>query len=135
MKIGDDVTLAEGRAFRVVGTGLFPTDVHAQFDEGAPNVDYPTELIDDNKVRAALRGMDGTLIDFFRSEQMPAERMAASLVDGLSDDAADLGCGGELELVRDLLGGKSGAHRQLRHWERHRDLSKLVAEMIADTRA
>ena len=50
----------------------------------------PTELIDDNKVRAALRGMDGTLIDFFRAEQMPAERMAAMLVEGLSDDAAEL---------------------------------------------
>jgi ABC-type lipoprotein release transport system permease subunit len=34
-KIGDDVTLAAGRTFRVVGTGLFPADVHAQFDEGA----------------------------------------------------------------------------------------------------
>jgi gamma-glutamyl:cysteine ligase YbdK (ATP-grasp superfamily) len=92
-------------------------------------------LIDDNKVRAALRGMDGTLIDFFRAEQMPAERMAAMLVEGLSDDAADLGCSAELDLVDDLLGGKSGAHRQLRHWERHHDLSKLVGEMITNSRA
>ncbi len=107
----------------------------ALYDAGEPLGEFPSELIDDNKVRAALRGMDGTLIDFFRGEQLPAERMAASLVDGLTDDAADLGCTAELELVCDLLGGKSGAHRQLRHWERHRDLSKLVAEMIADTRA
>jgi carboxylate-amine ligase len=107
----------------------------ALYDAGEPLGEFPSELIDDNKVRAALRGMDGTLIDFFRAEQMPAERMAASLVDGLTDDAADLGCAAELQLVCDLLGGKSGAHRQLRHWERHHDLSKLVAEMIADTRA
>src|SRR3954454_3173433 len=107
----------------------------ALYDAEEPLGEFPSELIDDNKVRAALRGMDGTLIDFFRSEQMPAERMAASLVDGLADDAAALGCAAELDLVCDLLGGKSGAHRQLRHWERHRDLSKLVAEMIADTRA
>jgi carboxylate-amine ligase len=107
----------------------------ALYDAGEPLGEFPTELIDDNKVRAALRGMDGTLIDFFRAEQMPAERMAASLVEGLTDDAADLGCSAELELVDDLLGGKSGAHRQLRHWERHQDLSKLVEEMVADTRA
>jgi carboxylate-amine ligase len=104
------------------------------YDAEEPLGEFPTELIDDNKVRAALRGMDGTLIDFFRAEQMPAERMAATLVEGLIDDAADLGCSAELDLVDDLLGGNSGAHRQLRHWERHHDLSKLVGEMIADTR-
>jgi carboxylate-amine ligase len=107
----------------------------ALYDAEEPLGEFPTELIDDNKVRAALRGMDGTLIDFFRAEQMPAERMAAMLVEGLSDDAADLGCSAELDLVDDLLGGKSGAHRQLRHWERHHDLSKLVGEMITDSRA
>ena len=35
--------------------------------------------------------MDGTLIDFFRGEQLPAEYMASALVEGLSDDAAELG--------------------------------------------
>ncbi len=42
--------------------------------------------------------MDGTLIDFFRGEQLPAEYMASALVEGLSDDAAELGCSSELEL-------------------------------------
>jgi hypothetical protein len=32
---GDTVTLADGGAATVVGLGLFPSDVHAQFDEGA----------------------------------------------------------------------------------------------------
>jgi carboxylate-amine ligase len=104
-------------------------------DAGEPLVGSPTELIDDNKVRAALRGMDGTLIDFRRGEQLPAERMANALVEELMDDAAQLGCSAELELVDDLLRGRSGAHRQLHHWERHHDLSKLVKEMIADTHA
>ena len=35
VKIGDSVKLADGGAARVVGLGLFPSDVHAQFDEGA----------------------------------------------------------------------------------------------------
>ena len=104
------------------------------YDAEEPLVGFPTELIDDNKVRAALRGMDGTLIDFRRGEQLPAERMATALVEELGADASELGCAPELELMDDLLGARSGAHRQLRHWERHRDLSKLVAEMIADTR-
>jgi carboxylate-amine ligase len=104
------------------------------YDAEEPLVGFPTELIDDNKVRAALRGMDGTLIDFRRGEQLPAERMADGLVEELAADASELGCAAELELMDDLLGARSGAHRQLRHWERHRDLSKLVSEMIADTR-
>ena len=33
------------------------------FDEGEPLVEVPTELVDDNKVRAALRGMEGKLVD------------------------------------------------------------------------
>src|SRR5215211_6141336 len=49
------------------------------YDAGEPLGEYPSELIDDNKVRAALRGMDGTLIDFFRAEKMPAEKMAEGL--------------------------------------------------------
>jgi carboxylate-amine ligase len=105
----------------------------ALYDAEEPLVGFPTELIDDNKVRAALRGMDGTLIDFFRGEQLPAERMAAALVEELTDDAAQLGCSAELALLDDLLRGRTGAHRQLRHWERHHDLSALVREMIADT--
>jgi gamma-glutamyl:cysteine ligase YbdK (ATP-grasp superfamily) len=107
----------------------------ALYDAGEPLGEFPSELIDDNKVRAALRGMDGTLIDFFRGEQLPAEQMAAALVEELTHDAAELGCSTELELMDDLMGGQTGAHRQLRHWERHGNLSVLVQEMIADTRA
>jgi carboxylate-amine ligase len=106
----------------------------ALYDAEQPLGEFPSELIDDNKVRAALRGMDGTLIDFFRGEQMPAERMAEGLVEEVAADAAELGCSEELELLDDLLRGRTGAHRQLRHWERHGDISILVQEMIADTR-
>jgi ABC-type lipoprotein release transport system permease subunit len=35
VQTGDTVSLADGRSAVVVGLGLFPSDVHAQFDEGA----------------------------------------------------------------------------------------------------
>jgi ABC-type lipoprotein release transport system permease subunit len=35
VKAGDAVKLADGASVKVVGLGLFPSDVHAQFDEGA----------------------------------------------------------------------------------------------------
>ena len=53
----------------------------------------------------------------------------------LADDAAELGCTAELELVENLLGGNTGAHRQLRFgklWDE--DLTRLVSEIAADTR-
>ena len=106
----------------------------ALYDAEKPLVESPTELIDDNKVRAALRGMDGTLIDFRRGEQVPAERMARELIEELADDASALDCTAELALMDDLLGAQTGAHRQLRHWDRHRDLEVLVREMVKDTR-
>src|SRR4029079_16570503 len=86
-------------------------------DDERPLVESPTELIDDNKVRAAIGGMDSRLVDFWRGEQVPAEEMAKGLLEGLADEAAELGCAAELERVQDLLGGNSGAHRQLRFWK------------------
>ncbi|HXE99222.1 MAG TPA: carboxylate-amine ligase [Solirubrobacterales bacterium] len=105
------------------------------FDDERPLVESPTELIDDNKVRAAIGGMDSRLVDFWRGEQVPAEEMAKGLLEVLADDAAELGCTAELELVQDLLGGNSGAHRQLRFWKlRDEELPLLVSEIAADTR-
>jgi carboxylate-amine ligase len=107
----------------------------AFYDDERPLVGPPTELIDDNKVRAAVGGMDGRLIDFWRSEQVPAEEMARGLLDVLADDAAELGCTAELGLVENLLGGNTGAHRQLRFWKLwDENLTRLVNEIAADTR-
>jgi carboxylate-amine ligase len=107
----------------------------AFYDDERPLVESPTELIDDNKVRAAVGGMDGRLIDFWRGEQVPAEEMARGLLEMLADDAAELGCTAELKLVEDLLGGNTGAHRQLRFWKlREENVARLVSEITADTR-
>ena len=89
----------------------------AFYDDGAALVEYPTELVDDNKVRAAVKGMNGVLIDFWAGEQVPAERFAMQLLGVLSEHAQELGCERELAGVGELLAGNTGAHRQLRIWE------------------
>jgi carboxylate-amine ligase len=110
--------------------------IYKLYDAGEPLIEYPTELIDDNKVRAALRGMDSRLIDFWRGEQVPAEEMARGLMEELADDAAAIGCLSELERVEALLGGHTGAQRQLHFWREHdRDFRALVREMVSDTQA
>ncbi|MGH2924827.1 MAG: carboxylate-amine ligase [Solirubrobacterales bacterium] len=108
--------------------------ISSLYDDGQPLVEYPTELVDDNKVRAALRGMEASLIDFWRGEQVPAEQMARGVLDEVAEHAEELGCADELAIVGDLLQGNTGAQRQLRLVERGVELTDLVAEIAAKTR-
>ena len=62
------------------------------FDDGEPLVEAPTELVDDNKVRAALRGLEGELVDFPQARQRPAVEMVRHLLDELGASAEELGC-------------------------------------------
>jgi len=105
----------------------------ALFDREEPMVEYPTELIDDNKVRAAVRGLEGELIDFREGEQCPAHLMVRRMLDELSEHAQELGCEAELGGVEDLMANGTGARRQLEFHELDADLRRLVREIAANT--
>jgi glutamate---cysteine ligase / carboxylate-amine ligase len=105
-----------------------------QFDAGRESIDYPTELIDDNKVRAALRGIEGELVDFYHRRRVDASKMASGLLDELHDHAAELGCGAELEGIREILERGTGSRRQLEIWERKGDLVELMRGVVAASR-
>lgn len=107
----------------------------ALFEAGEPLVGHPTELIDDNKVRAALHGMEGELIDFPATTHVPAKQMVRGLLEQLREHAEELGCAGELDAVEDLMEHGTGARRQLRMYESNSgDLRALVREMVNRTR-
>jgi carboxylate-amine ligase len=106
----------------------------ALYESNQPLIEYPTELVDDNKVRAALRGMEARLIDFWRGEQVPAEQMARGVLNEVAEHAEELGCAAELAHVGDLLDSNTGAHHQLRDFERVGDLTDLIRETAAKTR-
>ena len=99
------------------------------YDAEESLVEYPSELIDDNKIRAARWGLDGDLIDFRAGKQVPAREMARDLIVRLRPHAEELGCKPELEGLADLLDHGSGAHRQLAMAANCRDLPTLVAEI------
>ncbi|HEX2128325.1 MAG TPA: YbdK family carboxylate-amine ligase [Solirubrobacterales bacterium] len=101
----------------------------AAYDAEEPLVEYPSELIDDNKIRAARWGLDGDLIDFRAGEQVPAREMVRDLLGRLGPHAEELGCAEELEGIDDLLEHGSGAHRQLAMAANCEDLPELVAEI------
>jgi len=100
------------------------------YDAEEPLVEYPTELIDDNKVRAALRGLEGQLVDFRAGRHVPAPVLAERLLEELEPDAEALGCAEELAWVRDILEEGSGARRQRAAYERHGDCRRLAAELV-----
>src|SRR5436190_15675407 len=85
------------------------------YDEGESFEEYPQELIDDNKIRAALRGMEGMQVDFRVGKQVPAADMVRDVLDKVAASAAELGCAEELAVVEDLLTKGTGARRQLEH--------------------
>jgi carboxylate-amine ligase len=103
----------------------------AEYQDGAPSVDYPHELIDDNKVRAALTGIEGELIDFDHGLEVPAEEMTLGVIEDLRENARALGCEDELASLADLVESGTGARRQLNWLEDHGGIDGLMREIVA----
>ena len=103
----------------------------AEYEEGVPSVDYPHELIDDNKVRAALTGIEGELIDFDQGLEVSAEEMSLGVIEALREDARALGCEDELASLADLVESGTGARRQLNWLKDHGDIDGLMTEIVA----
>ncbi len=102
----------------------------ALYDSEEPLVEYPSELIDDNKVRAAIRGMEGELVDYRAGHHVPAPELAKRLLEELADDAHALGCTNHLETVWQILREGTGARRQLAAWERRHQLEDVVRGIV-----
>jgi carboxylate-amine ligase len=101
------------------------------YDDGVPSIEYPHELIDDNKVRAALVGIEGKLIDFDQGLEVPAEEMTLGLIEDVREDARELGCEDELALLADLVENGTGARRQLNWLSDHAEIGGLMREIVA----
>ncbi len=105
----------------------------AEYDDGVPSREHPHELIDDNKVRAALVGIEGDLIDFDHGHEVSARQMALGVIDDLREHAEELGSEAELEGLRDLVEHGTGARRQLNWLEGRGDVDGLMREIVAAT--
>jgi carboxylate-amine ligase len=105
----------------------------ADYDEGVPSIEHPHELIDDNKVRAAVVGIEGKLIDFDHGLEVPGAKMARGVIDDLSEHARELGCDAELAILNDLCANGTGARRQLDWLSDRGDIGGLMREIVAAT--
>ena len=100
------------------------------YDDGVPSVEHPWELIDDNKVRAAMVGIEGKLIDFERGFEVPGAEMVRGVVAELTEHAQELGCEAELNGLLDLVDHGTGARRQLNWLESHGGVDGLMREVV-----
>jgi glutamate---cysteine ligase / carboxylate-amine ligase len=103
----------------------------ADWDEGVPSIEHPHELIDDNKVRASVVGIEGKLIDFDHGLEVPGARMARAVIEDLREHAQELRCEEALEGLSDLVENGTGARRQLDWLSDHGDISGLMREIVA----
>jgi carboxylate-amine ligase len=103
-----------------------------EYEDGRPSVEHPWELIDDNKVRASITGIEGKLIDFDQGTEVPAAEMVRGMVEDLGEHARALGCEAELRGLLDLVENGTGARRQLDWLEGHRgEVRGLITEIVA----
>jgi glutamate---cysteine ligase / carboxylate-amine ligase len=105
----------------------------ANYDDGVPSVEHPWELIDDNKVRASLVGIEGKLIDFDRGFEVPGAELVRGIISDLREHAEELGCWAELEGLTDLLDHGTGARRQLNWLASHGGTEGMMREVVDAT--
>ena len=95
---------------------------------------YRRALISENKWRAARYGLDGKLIDFGKSQEVPVRDLILELLDFIDDVVDELGSREEINYVHTILANGTSADRQLRVYrESGGDLNAVVDMLIRET--
>jgi glutamate---cysteine ligase / carboxylate-amine ligase len=101
------------------------------YEDAKPLFEVPGELVDDNKIRAALHGMAGRLLDLSAGRHVPATELATRVVGELESSAEELGCREELGRIELIVAEGTGCSRQLDIYERSgEDLAEVVREAV-----
>lgn len=87
---------------------------------------YQRALINENKWRASRYGIDGTLIDFGKEEELPTRHLLNELLDFVDDVVDDLGSRHALEYVKNILEEGTSADKQLKVFEETNSLIDVV---------
>jgi carboxylate-amine ligase len=92
--------------------------------------EYARELIEENKWRAVRYGIDGQLIDFGKSEQVPLRELIGELLEFCREPAEIFGVEREFDRIRDILREGTSADRQLRIFNEQKALMPVVDDLI-----
>jgi carboxylate-amine ligase len=130
-RIFDQATLLEDTVAFAALTQSLAHRLVQSYRAGEPLFEVPWELVDDNKVRAALRGMEGRLLDVSAGSHVPAADLARRLLEEVGPSAAERGCAAELERIGHIVAEGTASTRQLALADRHDgDLAALVRDGV-----
>lgn len=96
---------------------------------------YRRALIMENKWRALRYGLDGKLIDFGKSIEVPVRDLIYEYLQFVDDVVDELGSRNEINYIHRILEHGTGADRQLRIFQETGDLTKVVDYIIYETEA
>jgi carboxylate-amine ligase len=80
---------------------------------------YRREFIAENKWRALRYGLDGSLIDFGREEEVPTKQLVRELLLLVDEQINELGSRQEIEIIYRILEHGTSADRQLLVYQNH----------------
>ncbi len=87
---------------------------------------YPRPLINENKWRASRYGIDGSLIDFGKEEEVNTRALLYELLEFIDPVVDHLGSRHRLAYIHKILEGGTGADRQLKVFEETKNLVSVV---------
>ena len=96
--------------------------------------EYSRELIEENKWRAVRYGLEGTLIDFGKQEQVPVRALVGELLDFVEETAEIFKSQGELERIRVILKEGTSADRQLGVFAKTQSYQAVVDDLIEQSK-
>jgi carboxylate-amine ligase len=89
-------------------------------------ISYHRALINENKWRASRYGIDGSLIDFGKEQEVNTRLLIYELLDFVDDVVDHLGSRPALKYIQKILENGTGADRQLAVYNQTHDLKKVV---------
>ncbi len=95
---------------------------------------YRHHLIEENKWRAVRYGIEGSMIDFGRQEEVPTHFLATELLEFVDDVLDELDIRREVEYVNTILASGTSADRQLATYRETGDFKAVVDRVVAETR-
>lgn len=94
---------------------------------------YRRALIAENKFRASRYGIEGKLIDFGKTEEVPFISLAHELLEFIDDVVDELDSREEISYIFKILEDGTGAERQLKVFEETGDLKKVTDFIVQET--
>jgi glutamate---cysteine ligase / carboxylate-amine ligase len=128
---------AQGRAEESTALLALATACIAQaaldYDIGHRPAEIPGRLIEENFWRAIRYGLDGSLIDFDRTAEVPARAAVEDLIAWTETARTALRLDSHLEPLEQMLDSGNGAQRQWRRHEAGDDTRQIYADIVAET--